>query len=152
MRIISSAFTHNSRIPAQYTCDGANINPPLEFFDVPNNAESLVLIVDDPDAPAGTWVHWTLWNMQPGRTEILEDNSPVEANEGMTSFGKTGYGGPCPPAGEHRYFFKLYALDCEIELDATAEVEELEKAIEGHVIAQAELVGVYERGEGEENF
>jgi hypothetical protein len=145
MRITSPAFEHNTRIPSKYTCDGANINPPLEFADVPKNAVSLVLIVDDPDAPAGTWVHWTLWNMQPGRIEILEDNDPVEATEGVTSFGNTGYGGPCPPANEHRYFFKLYALDCELDLDEKSEIEYLEKVMEGRVIEKCELIGVYER-------
>lgn len=105
MIIKSPDFKNNQRIPSRFTCDGKDINPTLVFEDIPKNSKSLVLIVDDPDAPMGTWVHWTLWNI-PKDTKIIEENSkPKGAIEGITSFGKPGYGGPCPPNGVHRYFF-----------------------------------------------
>ena len=107
-------------------------------------AVSLALIVDDPDAPAGDWVHWTVWNISPETVEITE-GSPPSGVEGTTDFGKTGWGGPCPPSGTHRYFFKLYALDQELDLDSSATKSEIETAITGHVLDKAELVGLYER-------
>ncbi len=144
--IIQSPVIQPSRsIPSDFTCDGRNINPPLEISGVPVGAKSLALIVDDPDAPAGTWVHWTLWNIPPETTLIEEGSVPAGAIEGVTSFGKPGYGGPCPPSGTHRYFFKLYALDTLPDLPQTAKAADLEKAISGHVIEQAELVGTYSR-------
>lgn len=108
-------------------------------------AQSLVLIMDDPDAPAGTWVHWMVWNIDPKINEITEDNVPQGAIEGVTSFGQTGYGGPCPHSGRHRYFFKLYALDTKINLSLGADKSQLEKAMNGHILAQSELVGLYQR-------
>lgn len=145
MQIKSSAFKNEESIPEKYTCDSENINPPLQFSDVPERAKSLVLIVDDPDAPAGTWVHWTIWNIDPQTTEIVENSVPEGAVEGMTDFGTTGYGGPCPPSGVHRYFFKLYALDSEIELPSGVKLEELEEAMAGQVIAKAQLMGTYSK-------
>lgn len=153
MNISSPAFTHNSSIPAQYTCDGANVSPPLAVSGAPQGTQSLVLIHDDPDAPMGTlrqgseqaWVHWLLWNIDPQTREIPEGGVPAGAVEGTTSFRKTGYGGPCPPSGTHRYFFKLYALDVMLDLPPTAHIEQLEAAMAGHVIAQAELIGLYTR-------
>jgi Raf kinase inhibitor-like YbhB/YbcL family protein len=145
MKIESLEFAEGEAIPASYTCDGADINPPLEIEEVPEGAQSLVLIVDDPDAPTGIWVHWTLWNIDPKRTEIGAGEVPEEASQGQTSFGKSGYGGPCPGQGQHRYFFKLYALDMKLELPPETEAEQLEAALVGHVMAQAETVGVYER-------
>jgi len=145
MRIKSSAFQHAERIPLKYTCDGEDINPPLTIEDIPKGTESLVLIVDDPDAPMGVWTHWTLWNIAPKTEEIGEDSVPAGAVEGMTNFKSTGYGGPCPPDGQHRYFFKLYALDSELELDSSVDAEELEEAMNKHIIEKAELVGVYEK-------
>lgn len=143
MVISSPAFENNRDIPAKYTCDGDNVNPPLEISDVPEETKSLLLIVDDPDAPMGTWIHWTVWNINP-QTKAIEENSvPQGATEGMTDFGQPGYGGPCPPSGTHRYFFKLYALDTALQLDSSAKVNDLETAMEGHILAQAELIGLY---------
>jgi hypothetical protein len=145
MKIESPAFSNNQFIPSKYTCEGDNVNPPLRFSEIPQTAKSLVLIVDDPDAPSGTWVHWTVWNISPNTQEITENSVPEGAVEGLTDFGKPGYGGPCPPSGVHRYFFKLFALDTVLQLENSAKVSELKKAMEGHIIAEAELVGLYER-------
>jgi hypothetical protein len=145
MKLTSPAFTQNNFIPAKYTCDGENINPTLLINDVPPKAQSLALIMDDPDAPMGTWVHWLVWNIDPKIKEIAENSVPADAIEGLTSFGKTGYGGPCPPSGTHRYFFKLYALDKKIDLTSKSKKDDLEKTIQGHIIDQAELVGLYRR-------
>ena len=146
MKISSSAFESNQNIPVKYTCDGDNVNPPLEFKDVPPQAVSLVLIVDDPDAPAGTWAHWTVWNIDPATTSIAENSVPPKAIAGQTSAGQNTYGGPCPPSGAHRYFFKLYALDTKLSLSSFSLKADLEKAMENHILAQAELVGLYSRG------
>jgi len=145
MKILSPVFNHNSVIPSLYTCDGENTNPPFVFEDVPLATQSLVLISDDPDAPAGTWVHWTLWNIPSSTKGILENNVPKGAIEGITSFGTTGYGGPCPPSGEHRYFFKLYALDTILNIGPEIDKESLEEAMKGHVIEQSEIIGLYSR-------
>ncbi len=145
MEITSSVFENNQNIPAKYTCDGDGINPPLEFKDVSKEAVSLALIVDDPDASAGTWVHWTLWNIDPTTTGIIENSVPPKAIAGQTSSGQNVYGGPCPPSGTHRYFFKLYALDSKLSLSSFSLKEDLEKAMQGHIIKQAELVGLYSR-------
>lgn len=145
MKLTSTAFADNQNIPAKYTCDGANVNPPLTISDVPENAKSLVLIVDDPDVPLGTWVHWVVWNIDPN-TKVIEENSvPAGAIPGTTSFGKPGYGGPCPPSGIHHYYFTLYALDTTLTLSSSTKKEDLEKIIEGHIIGQTELVGLYSR-------
>jgi Raf kinase inhibitor-like YbhB/YbcL family protein len=143
MKIESVAFGNNDMIPANYTCDGADINPQLTIGGVPAGAESLVLIIDDPDAPGGTWVHWTVWNIDPSVTEIPENSVPVGAVEGVTDFGETGYRGPCPPSGTHRYFFKLYALDTTLELDSSAAVQDIDEAMDGHILESTELVGLY---------
>lgn len=145
MEIISPVFLNNQNIPGKYTCDGDGVNPPLEFKDVSKEAMSLALIMDDPDAPAGTWVHWTLWNIDPSTTSIGENSVPPKAIAGQTSSGQNIYGGPCPPSGAHRYFFKLYALDTKLSLSSFSLKEDLEKAMQGHVIRQAELVGLYSR-------
>jgi Raf kinase inhibitor-like YbhB/YbcL family protein len=145
MKLTSPAFQHQQRIPAKYTCDGQDINPPLHIAEAPTAAESLVLIMDDPDAPKGTWVHWTVWNMDPRTSEIPENSAPPGAAQGMTGFRRPGYGGPCPPSGTHRYFFKLYALDTKLNLPASTDKAALEEAMEGHVLAHAELVGLYSR-------
>lgn len=146
MKITSFAFEHNSKIPSKYTCDGENINPELRIEEVPENAKSLVLIVDDPDATRGsTWLHWTLWNINSQTKEIAENSVPEGAIEGKTDFGKPGWGGPCPPSGSHRYFFKLFALDEILDLSAGASLDELQKAMEGHILSQAELIGLYSR-------
>ena len=144
MKIKSSAFENNQLIPPKYTCDGGNINPPLLISDVPNEAQSLVLIMDDPDAPMGTWIHWTLFNIDPKISEIAEASSPQGAVQGKTS-GANRYGGPCPPAGTHRYFFKLYALDTSLDLHSDADKAKIEQAMQNHIIDQAELIGRYAR-------
>jgi len=145
MQLTSPAFDHEESIPAKYSCDGDNINPPLEIAGVPEAARSLALIMDDPDAPGGTFVHWTVWNISADTTSIAEDSVPDQAQEGMTSFGQAGYGGPCPPDGEHRYYFRVYALGGDIYLDSGAGKEDLEKAMEPYILDQAELMGYYER-------
>ena len=145
MQLKSSAFSPNGPIPARYTCDGQNINPPLTISEVPETARSLVLICDDPDAPGKTWVHWTVWNIDPKTSDILEGNIPADAVQGLTDFGAVGYGGPCPPSGTHRYFFKLYALDADLTLTYQAKKEDIEKAMEGHSLDQTQLIGVYSK-------
>ena len=145
MKISSPTFQNNSAIPKKYTCDDENTNPPLEISEVPVKAQSLVLIVDDPDAPGGTWVHWIIWDIDPKTTRIEENSVPIKAVEGTTSFGRTGYGGPCPPSGTHRYFFKLYALDTKLNLPVMASASELLRVMANHILAEAELVGLYSR-------
>lgn len=145
LKISSPAFAHNGSIPAKYTCDGADTNPPLRIENVSGGAKSLALIVDDPDAPAGTWVHWVVWNIPAATGEIGENSVPPGAEQGKTDFGRNVYGGPCPPSGTHRYFFKLYALNATLDLGPATTRKGLEKAMEGHVIDRAELVGVYKR-------
>lgn len=145
MVIASSVFENNGMIAPKYTCDGDNVNPPLDFSEIPDGAKTLVLIMDDPDAPGETWVHWLVWNISPNTVEIGENTVPEGAVAGVTSFGKAGYGGPCPPSGTHRYFFKLYALDIELDLPGDADKTELEEAMEGRVIEKAELLGLYSR-------
>lgn len=145
MKIMSPAFEHMGKIPSKYTCDGQDINPPLKFEEVPQDAKSLVLIVDDPDAPVGLWVHWLVWDIDPSVAEIRESSVPQGAVQGLTNFGDSCYGGPCPPDREHRYFFSLYALDCLLGLDKNSQKDDLEKVMHLHVIDQAELIGLYER-------
>jgi len=144
MNITSSVFENNQNIPSKYTCDSENINPPLEIGDIPEETKSLALIVDDPDAPNGDWVHWVVFNIPPSTTSIQEGKAP-EGTEGMTDFERNGWGGPCPPSGSHRYFFKLYALDMELDLDPSATKAELETAMTGHVLDRTELIGLYQR-------
>ncbi len=144
MQIISPAFDNHSPIPMKYTCEGQDISPPLQFSDIPNGAKSLALIVDDPDAPRGTFDHWIVWNLKPDTLSLKEGTSVP--NQGINHFKKQTYGGPCPPPGSpHRYFFKLYALDIPIKLKDGSTKAQLEEAMEGHVIGRAELVGTYKR-------
>ena len=145
MKILSSAFEHNQKIPAKYTCVGAGVNPPLQFLEVPKEAKSLALIVDDPDAPNGDWVHWVVFNMEPQTLGIEENRKPTNGVESMTSFGKPGFGAPCPPSGTHRYFFKLYALDKMLDLIAIVDKKEVEDAMQGHILEQAELIGLFSK-------
>ena len=145
MKIESTAFKNNKLIPPKYTCDGENISPLLLISDVPENAKSLVLIVDDPDAPRGTWVHWTVWNIDPKIENISENSCPSGGVEGMTDSGSTGYSGPCPPSGTHRYFFKLFALDTTLNPDSSAKAQDIEREIENNILARAQLVGLYKR-------
>ena len=145
MIITSPAFEQNGMIPIKYTCDGENINPPLKFIGVPEAAQSLVLIVDDPDAPYGSWVHWVVMDIDPKINSIHEGVATASAKEGANSSGNFGYDGPCPPAGTHRYFFRLYALDKKIESAAISNKEEVMQMMSGRIIAQAELMGQYSR-------
>ena len=143
IKVTSPVFRENHPIPAKYTCEGLDINPALAIEQVPSEARSLALIMDDPDAPGGTWVHWVLWNINPKTTEISEDSVPPGARQGVNDFKRNNYGGPCPPSGIHRYFFKLYALDTELELPQKKGKAALENAMKGHVLAHGELVGLY---------
>jgi Raf kinase inhibitor-like YbhB/YbcL family protein len=145
MKIESPEFEHESVMPPKFTCDGEDSAPPLKISGIPKDAKTLVLVVDDPDAPAGTWVHWTAWNIPAAETLELEGDLPAGSVEGVTSFGNTGYGGPCPPSGTHRYFFKVYALDAELELPSETMLDGIMAAMEGHVIEKARLVGTYAR-------
>jgi Raf kinase inhibitor-like YbhB/YbcL family protein len=145
LKLSSPAFKHNESIPSKYTCDGADVNPPLVIENVPPGTKSLALIVDDPDAPAGTWVHWVLWNIVPATKEIRENAVPSGALQGINDFRKSDYGGPCPPSGTHRYFFKLYALDMMLSLGPKTKKTELEHAMKGHIVAHGELIGLYKR-------
>jgi len=145
LTLSSSAFKQNGPVPSKYTCDGADVNPPLAINVVPAGARSLALIVDDPDAPAGVWVHWVVWNIGANTTEIKENSVPQGAQQGLTDFRDRKYGGPCPPSGTHRYFFKLYALDTVLTLGPAATKPALDQAMKGHIIGQTELIGKYSR-------
>ena len=144
LKLTSPAFENNGKIPSRYTCQGQDINPELNIEGVPKNTKSLVLIMDDPDAPIGTWVHWVVWNILV-TTKIKEDSVPLGSMQGLNDFGKHDYGGPCPPSGTHRYFFKIYALDTTLDLDKNSKKEDVEKAIKEHIIAQTKLVGLYKK-------
>ena len=145
MKITSPAFKNNSLIPAKYTCDGEDINPELDISDLPDGVKSLVLIIDDPDSPSGTWVHWILLNINSEINKIREDSVPNGAIQGMNSWRKREYGGPCPGSGTHRYMFKLYALDKILDLDGDADKNIVERAMKKHVLAQTQLIGLYLR-------
>jgi Raf kinase inhibitor-like YbhB/YbcL family protein len=148
--ITSSVFSEGQAIPTRYTCDGPDVSPDLAWSGVPETAASLALICDDPDAPMGTWVHWVLFNI-PADADGLSAEIPSDAilengaRHGKNDFGKLGYGGPCPPGGTHRYFFKLYALDTQVELDSGSTKAQLLEAMEGHILAEAQLMGTYKR-------
>lgn len=144
-RVTSPGFADAGPIPARFTADGANISPELRIAGVSGGAKSLALIMDDPDAPRGTWVHWVLWNIPPGTIVIPEGSEPQTSVGGRNSWGRTGYGGPSPPSGTHRYFFKLYALDDVIDLPRGADAAELERAMVGHILGEAQLMGTYTR-------
>ncbi len=150
IKLTSTAFAEGGMIPRQYTCDGKDMSPPLAWSGVPTTAKTLALISDDPDAPVGTWVHWVLFNL-PASVQGLPENVPTTktllngARQGTNDFGRIGYGGPCPPSGTHRYYFKLNALDTELKLDAGATKAQVLKAMEGHVLAQGQLMGRYKR-------
>jgi len=143
--IESPEFGNNKMIPSKFTCEGENVNPELKISGASGSVKSLVIIMDDPDAPAGTWVHWTLWNIDPEIAVIPQNSVPEGAIEGITSFRKPGYGGPCPPSGTHRYFFKLYALDTLLDIGEKATAGDIEKAMKEHILDSAELVGLYKK-------
>jgi len=143
LSVNSSAFESGKLIPKKYTCDGQEINPPLTIEGVPKEAKTLVLIVDDPDAPSGTFDHWIVWNIPASMGKIGENNVP--GIEGMNGARQIGYFGPCPPSGTHRYFFKVYALDTELSLAVGSKKRDVEKAMQNHVLAKGELMGLYRR-------
>ena len=144
MRIISPAFRNGERIPRQYSRYGEDKSPPLRIDDVPANAKSLVLIMDDPDAPTGMFTHWTVFDIDPKTADIGEDHAPeAPARQGINDYGEVQYGGPQPPSGEHRYFFRIFALDTKLDLPRGSERDVIEDAIEGHILEQAELMGRY---------
>ncbi len=148
--VTSSAFEEGGAIPARYTCDGLDISPPLSWSPVPNGTRSLALIAEDPDAPRGAFAHWVIYNLPPDTRRLPEDvpnrqTLPGGALQGMNGAGSIGYTGPCPPGGTHRYFFKVYALDTELDLGAGATKEDVVRAMEGHVLAEGRLLGTYQR-------
>jgi len=150
MEIKSSVFDEGGMIPAKYTCDAENVSPPLSWSSLPDGTKSLALICDDPDAPVGTWVHWVVFNLPPDSDGLPEHVPPQKklsdgALQGLNDFRKIGYGGPCPPGGTHRYFFKLYALDMVLDLQAGSTKAALERAMQGQVLAEARLMGTYRR-------
>jgi len=150
IKITSPAFEDGGMIPSKYTCDGEDISPPLQWEAVPDGTASIAVISDDPDAPIGTWVHWVLFNLPPDTKELKEEFPDDETlsdgtRQGVTDFGSTGYGGPCPPSGTHRYFFKIYALDKQIDVAAIVDKAQLLQEMEGHIIGQGQLMGKYQR-------
>ena len=145
MEITSSSFQNNKSVPKKYSCDGLNISPPLTVSNVPSAAKSLALIVSDPDAPGGDFVHWIVWNISPTTTEIAEGTTPKGSVVGKNDFGKKSYDGPCPPSGTHRYIFTLYALDTVLKLDSEAQKIDVQKTIAGHNVSAASLIGTYSR-------
>ncbi|RPI72309.1 MAG: YbhB/YbcL family Raf kinase inhibitor-like protein [Ignavibacteriales bacterium] len=149
MKFESKAFKDNEKIPAEYTCDGSNISPDLSWDHFPDGTKTFALIVDDPDAPGGVFVHWVVYNIPVGVTGLPEGstyaNLPEGTKQGTNHFGDSDYGGPCPPSGTHRYYFKLYALDSDIHLKEGAGKRDLLKTMDGHILAEAQLMGKYER-------
>ena len=145
MKLTSPAFANGQAIPKTYSCDGDDRNPPLAIAGVPKEAKSLALVMDDPDAPVGVWVHWVLWNIDPETSQIAHGSVPAGAEQGVNSWERTGYGGPCPPSGTHRYYFRLYALKERLELPSSASRRELDRAMAGKVLARCELLGLYGR-------
>lgn len=150
IKITSSAFDEGGMIPEKYTCDGIDVSPPLTCTSIPDGTKTLALIGDDPDAPMGTWVHWVLFNLPANIKEISENIQPERelengAKQGMNDFRKIGYGGPCPPGGTHRYYFKIFALDTELNLEAGATKSQLLEAMEGHILGEGQLMGRYKR-------
>ena len=142
MKITSSAFQEGGNIPPKFTCDGGDSSPPLRIAEIPSGAKTLALVVDDPDAPSGVFTHWIVWNISPQTNAIAEGSAP-QGVQGTNDFGKSGYGGPCPPSGTHRYYFKIFALDRELNLPAGAKRNQLDAAMKGHVVAEGELKGRY---------
>ena len=150
IKLTSAAFIDGAAIPSPYTCEGANVSPPLAWDTLPASARTLALIADDPDAPGGTWTHWVYFNL-PASVKALTENVPAEERpavggmQGANDFRKTGYGGPCPPSGTHRYFFKLYALDTALSLASGATKDQVLKAMQGHIVAEGQLIGTYSK-------
>jgi Raf kinase inhibitor-like YbhB/YbcL family protein len=152
VQITSSAFEHGDYIPTRYTCDGEDISPPLQIGGLPQEAKSLALIVEDPDAPVGTWVHWAVWNLPPDLQELSPGKIPPQASEGVNDFDRAGYGGPCPPSGVHRYYFNIFALDTVLNLAKGSRRKELDRAMKGHIIGYGSLMGRYQRQSGTQHL
>jgi Raf kinase inhibitor-like YbhB/YbcL family protein len=147
-KISSVAYEDNGKIPSIYACDGTNINPPLKIENTPREAKSLALIFDDIDAPRGSYVHWILWNIDPGTKEVKENSVPEGAIQGLNDFKKNNYGGPCPPGRAHKYVFKIYALDTRLNLHSNSTKPDIEKAMKGHILGQAQWTGTYKKQGG----
>ena len=150
IQVTSPAFENEGMIPSKYTADGSDISPPLQWNSVPEGTKSIALISDDPDAPVGTWVHWVIWNIPADKTDLAENIPPDKvlqdgSMQGITDFGRHGYGGPAPPSGTHRYYFKIYALDTMLELPGNSIKADMLSAMEGHILAQGQLMGKYRR-------
>lgn len=150
LKVTSTAFKEGEMIPQKHTCDDRDVSPPLAWSEAPAGAKSFALICDDPDAPVGTWVHWVLFNLPATTRELPENIAPEKTlafgeRHGKNSWGRLGYGGPCPPGGTHRYFFKLYALDTTLSLQPGATKADVEKAMQGHILSQGQLMGRYKR-------
>ena len=150
IKLTSTAFKDGEMIQSKYTCDGVNVSPPLSWFGVPANAKTIALIVDDPDAPGKTWVHWVIYDLPAGTNSLPENVAKEEelvlgGKQGTNDFKQIGYGGPCPPHGTHRYYFKIYAVDAAAALPPGATKDQLSKAMEGHIVAQGQLMGRYKR-------
>lgn len=145
MKLTSSAFKNNELMPEKYGCKGEGVNPPLAISGIPEGTKSLVLVVDDPDAPGGQFIHWLLWNIAPATTEIAEATVPEGSSEGVNSYGTSGYGAPCPPSGSHRYIFKLFALDTLMQLPTTARSGDVISEMQGHILEKTELTGLYSK-------
>jgi hypothetical protein len=144
-RISSGAFTDGSDIPVKYTCDGSDISPPVSVSGIPESAKSLIILLDDKDTPSGTWVHWLMWNIPAGVSEIPENSVPAGAIQGKNGFGDNSYGGPCPPTGRHRYLFTMYALDTYLTLPSGSTKEEVINSVNTHIMSRAEYSGYYTR-------
>ncbi len=144
MELTSPAFDHESPIPTKHACDGEDLSPSLVVGGIPSDAVALVLIMDDPDAPVGTWDHWIAYDIDP--TDLIAEGDHTIGTSGLNSWGETGYGGPCPPSGTHRYFFKLYALDSALDLAEGSDKAAVEAAMDGNIVAEAELMGTYTLG------
>lgn len=145
IKLSSPAFENNNLIPSKYSCDGHNVNPPLNISNTPTETKSLALIIDDPDAAVGTWTHWLIWNISPDTTSIETNSVPKQAIQGKNSWGRNEYSGPCPPSNTHNYVFKLYALDIILNIEANSTVKEFEVAIKNHVLGSDQLIGPYQR-------
>jgi len=151
LAISSTAFQNGGGIPVRYTCDGEDISPPLQWSHAPEGTQSFALVADDPDAPGGTWAHWVLYNLSSGTLALAEaippdDVLPDGSMQGRNSWGRLGYSGPRPPSGAHHYYFRLYALDTVLDLGSGATAEQLQRAMEGHILAESGLMGLYSRG------
>jgi len=145
LTLTSPDFINQGNIPVKFTCQGENINPGLRFSNIPDKTQTLVLTLDDPDAPVGDFTHWLLWNINPKTAEIKADSTPPSAVVGFNSTGTSGYIGPCPPSGTHRYIFRLYALDSTLNLDTGVSLKTLISTVKNHLLGQAELIGLYKK-------